>query len=70
MAARELNNFKNELIWNLNVELMNQESFVKRQVDEKADTFLKSICDRVEELNLRLNKCKMTCWYCGLKSTP
>lgn len=43
---------------------------MKRQVDEKADGFLKNLSDNVEQLNLKLNKYKMTCYYCGLKSVP
>lgn len=43
---------------------------MKRQVDEKADGFLKNLSDKVEELNFKLNKYKMTCFYCGARSTP
>jgi hypothetical protein len=39
-------------------------------VEVKADTIIRGLSEEAEELNKKLNKLKMACFYCNVRLSP
>jgi hypothetical protein len=47
LAAREINGFKNEILWKLTTDLRAEENAVKKEVEDRASTVIREMSEDV-----------------------
>ena len=70
LSGREINSFKNEIIWKLVTDYRAEENGLKREVEERATGVLKQLSEEVETLNERLKEYKLVCFFCSTRMGP
>lgn len=51
LAGREINAFKNEILWKLATDLTAEKNAVRREVEDRASSVIKELSLEVESLN-------------------
>lgn len=70
LAGREINSFKNEILWKLVTDIQAEKNGVRKDLEEQANKVIKDLSQEVEDLNGKLIKYRLKCFFCGVGMHP